>query len=323
MRRRVAQLLVAAVAAVAVAGCGASSDPATHAALSALDVTAPPQQTSGSSNSCFDPHLTASLRPLAPMPAPGTMPAHSLMATIKARKYLLAGVNAGFLDFGYLDPSSGQIVGFEIDLVRQIAKAIFGNPNAFQLRALTADQRIPFVQQGKVDIVVDAVTITCARKRLVDFSAVYYDAKQRILVPDGSPIKGVQDLAGKRVCATKNTTPLEVIGKVQPRAKQVGVKQAIDCLVALQQDSIDAISTDDSILKGFTVQDPNTRILPGPPLADVPYGMAISNAHPEFVRFVNGVLAQIRSNGAWSAIYTHWLHRFGATPNPPTPKYIG
>ena len=324
MRRRSCQLLAVAIMAAAVAGCGATSDPATGVALSALDVTAPPPKPLPPTKSCVDPHLTASLRPPATLPAPARMPAGSFMATIQRRGYLIAGVNAGNLHFGSLNPFTGQIEGFEIDLVRQVAGAIFGNPNAFQLRSLTINQRIPFVQQGNVDIAVDAITITCARKKQVDFSTVYYDAKQRVLVPVGSPVRGVQDLGGKRVCAGAGSTPLDVIAKVQPRAIEVPKPQTIDCLVALQQDRVAAISTDDSILKGFTAQDPNTRIvgLPvGGALGDVPYGMAISKSHTGFVRFVNGVLAQIRANGTWRSLYTHWLGR--PTLNPPPAQYDG
>ena len=74
-------------------------------------------------------------------------------------------MNQNFWLFGFVDPFTGQIEGFEIDLLRQIAKAIFGDPSLVDLKALTAPQRIPFVQQGRVDIVVDNVTITCDRKR--------------------------------------------------------------------------------------------------------------------------------------------------------------
>jgi len=98
--------------------------------------------------------------------------------------------------------------------------------------------------------------------------------------------------------------------------------QAIDCLVALQQGTIPAISTDDSILLGFHAQDPNTKII-GSSLADVPYGMAISQAHPDFVRFVNGVLAQLRANGTWRRLYDNWLGQLGSNPTIPAAEYDG
>jgi polar amino acid transport system substrate-binding protein len=246
------------------------------------------------------------------------MPAGSFMATIKHRGYLKAGVNASNLGFGYLNPLTGRIEGFEIDLVHDLAQAILGNRNAVQLKALTVGQRIPAVLSGSVDIVVDDITITCERRKQVDFSTVYYDDSQRVLVPAGSDAHGLPDLGGKRVCATAQSTPLEVIEHARSHPIPVGPPQAIDCLVLLQEGRVDAISTDGSILLGFKKQDPGTRIV-GPALARVPYGMAISPAHPSFVRFVNGILARWRRDGTWQRAYSHWLGR--PTPNPPPATY--
>ena len=259
------------------------------------------------------------------MPTPGNMPARSFMATIKKRGYLIAGVNAGLLDFGYLNPRTGKIEGFEIDLVREIAKAIFGdsNPDRVRLFALTVPQRLPFVESGKVDIVVDAVTINCARRQDVDFSTVYYEAQQLVLVPSNSPAHSIHDLAGKRVCASAESAPITVMQQQRPAPVVVGAPQAIDCLVYLQEHRIDGISTDSSILLGFKAQDPNTRLIGGS-LAPVPYGMAISKEHPDFVRFVNGVLQNVRTDGRWQQLYSYWLgHLARTTPAPPTPQYDG
>ncbi|MBV8220392.1 MAG: glutamate ABC transporter substrate-binding protein [Solirubrobacterales bacterium] len=317
-RHLLAVVLLAALAAT-LAGCGASTDHAEKLTLMALATPEPQAKSSppGPATLC-----TASLRPPASMPAPGTMPAGSFMAKIRRRGYLIAGVNAGLLDFGYLNPGTGKLEGFEIDLVREIARAIFGNPNAVRLVALTVPQREPFVEQGNVDIVVDAVTMTCKRSQKIDFSTEYYDAKQRVLVPSNSPAGGIADLAGKKVCASAGSTPIYVMQHLPYRLDVVGGTQAIDCLVALQQGRVDAISTDSSILLGFQAQDPNTKIV-GSPLADVPYGAEINKSHPEFVRFVNGVLAELRANGTWSRLYSQWLHQFGATPAPPQPQYDG
>jgi polar amino acid transport system substrate-binding protein len=322
MRRVFAALLSVMLAGVMLAGCGSGSDRAQRLTLAALNTKEPQSAQSsaaGPEPSCGD--VTASLSPPVVMPTPGSMPAASFMARIKRRGYLIAGVNAGLLDFGYLNPSTGQIEGFEIDLVRELARAIFGNPNDVQLKALTVTQRIPFVQQGRVDVVADAMTITCARRQQVAFSTVYYAAHQRVLVPVTSTARGLHDLGGRQVCASAGSTPIPVIKHYPSHPIAVSAPQAIDCLVRLQQGRIAAISTDDSILLGFTAQDPYTKLV-GSSLADVPYGMAISEAHPDFVRFVNGVLEQMRSDGTWSAIYARWLGKFGGTPPAPAPHYL-
>jgi polar amino acid transport system substrate-binding protein len=259
------------------------------------------------------------------MPAPGAMPPRSFMATIERRSghHLIAGVNDGFLGFAYLNPSTGVIDGFEIGLIRQLAKAIFGDPNAYVLKALTVGQRNESVMDGKVDIVVDAETITCKNKEQVAFSTVYYDAHQRVLVPSNSSARGLQDLGRQRVCASAKSAPISVIQQYPSRPIAWGVPQAPDCLVSLEEGEVAAISTDDAILEGFRAQDPNTRIV-GTSLAAVPYGMAISKAHPDFVRFVNGVLARVRTDGTWTSLYRKWLGQFSPrTPPPPQPSYSG
>jgi polar amino acid transport system substrate-binding protein len=323
MSRRIRYFAGLALAAATLGGCGTTSDHAMRLTLAALATEPAPAGRSASTPSGQCEHKTASLRPPVSMPAPGAMPP-GFMRTIQERGYLRAGVNAALLNFGYLKPSTGKIEGFEIDLVREIARAIFGdsNPNRVHLVALSVPQRIPFVQHNQVDIVVDAVTITCARKQQVDFSTVYYDAQQRVLVPADSHATSIAAFAGRRVCASGQSAPIDVMEQLPNPPKPYGAPQAIDCLVYLQQGRIPAISTDDSILLGFKAQDPNTRII-GPSLADVPYGMAISKAHPEFVRFVNGVLARLRADGTWRALYDKWLGQLASNPTLPPAQYDG
>jgi polar amino acid transport system substrate-binding protein len=322
MRRH--RMIAITVVALALAGCGSAQNSAERAALAALSLNAPQQASTTCRSVGPAPAgpLTASLRPPSTLPGSGAMPAGSYMARIRRRGYLIAGVNAGLLGFGYLNPFTGNIEGFEIDLARQVAKAIFGNPNDIQLKALTVDERIPSVQDGDVDLVVDAVTITPARRQCVDFSTVYYEAHQRVLVPSTSKAHGLEDLGGKRVCASAQSAPIPVIQNYPSHPIAVGAPQAIDCLVYLQQGRVDAISTDDSILEGFKAQDPYTKLV-GPSLADVPYGIAISKSHPDLVRFVNGVLAQLETDGGWRQSVAHWLGGLGPVPAPPRPVYSG
>jgi polar amino acid transport system substrate-binding protein len=323
MTRSPSHLLGLALIAAAIAGCGTSSDRALRITLAALNTPAPKPASAPASASVHCTNVTATLRPAATLPSPGAMPAGSYVAQIQRRGYLIAGVNAGLLDFGYLNPATGKIEGFEIDLVRELTRAIFGNADTshYRLVALTVPQRIPFVQEGRVDVVVDAVTITCDRKQQVDFSTVYYDAKQRVLVPSTSKATGIGAFVGQRVCASAQSAPIAVIK--QHGATPVGAPQAIDCLVGMQEGRIGAISTDDSILLGFKAQDPNTNLV-GASLSDVPYGMAISKAHPDFVRFVNGVLARLRANGTWRSLFNHWLgHIRGSNPSLPPAQYDG
>jgi polar amino acid transport system substrate-binding protein len=330
MRRPAAKAPLSALALIAatatLAGCGATSDHALKVSMAALDSPTPAATTTSTSSTTAEPScgdVTASLRPPAVMPAPGSIPAGSYMARIKQRGYLVAGVDQNTLLLAYFNPRRHEIEGFEIDLLREIANAIFGDKRGdLRLKAITTAQRIPAIQSGSVDIVADAMTITCARRRQVDFSTVYYDAKQKVLVPSNSPVRSVRDLSGKPVCAATGTTSLAKLEEVSSRPVPYPVGQRIDCLVALQENRVDAVTSDDSILLGFKAQDPYTKILPFA-LADEPYGMAIARSHPEFVRFVNGVLAQLRADGGWRRIFARWFGGLAPTPTPPPARYAG
>ena len=177
--------------------------------------------------------------------------------------------------------------------------------------------------QGE-DIVVDTMTMTCDRWQQVNFSTEYYHAGQRVLVKRNSPVKGMADLGGKKVCAAEGSTSIKNIAanlaKTNPPPVPVSVRDWTDCMVMLQQGQVDAMSTDDTILSGMQLQDPNDTQLVGAPFTDEPYGIAMSKNHPDLVRFVNGVLQKMRDDGTLHGIYVKWLQG-NAPPTPPTAKY--
>jgi polar amino acid transport system substrate-binding protein len=274
----------------------------------------PPARAAAPAPTSCDP--TASLRPSGP---PRVIPG-SFMARIRARGYLIAGVDQSTYHFGYLNPRNGKIEGFDIDMVRAVAAAIFGNPDKVQFKAIADAQRIPDVRSGAVDIVAHTMTINCERLQQVDFSTVYFDTGQRVLVEANSPARSLVDLGGKRVCATKGSTSIANIRAAPSHPVPVPMSFWTDCLVLLQQGDVAAISTDDSILDGLAAQDPWTKIV-GPRFTSEPYGLAISKQHPDFVRFVNAVLQRLRANGQWAASYAHWVGT--PVPAPPPARYQG
>jgi polar amino acid transport system substrate-binding protein len=321
--RRSPALLLPAVLVALLAACTGTHAPAPVASpaplgvrpLGVADPAVIPSTSAGPAQTC-DP--LASLRPPATLPAARAMPAGSTMARIFANGRLVVGVSQNTYLFGYRDPASGQIVGFDIDIAREIARAIFGDPDRVQLKAITSAQRIPFVNDGQVDIVAETMTINCARWQQVAFSTDYFDAGQRILVTRGSPVRGPQDLGGKKVCAAAGSTSIQNIAGLAAHPVAVSVNDWTDCLVMLQQGQVDAVSTDDTILIGLAKQDPHTVVV-GDKFTREPYGLAIRNTSPDFVRFVNGVLDRMRADGSWARIYSRWL---GApVPAPPAARY--
>jgi polar amino acid transport system substrate-binding protein len=271
--------------------------------------------TAAAAATCGNP--VASFRPTGPLPAPGAMPSGSTMAAIAARGYLIAGVDQNTYLFGYLNPTTGTTEGFDIDMARAVATAIFGSVK-IKYVAITSAERIPYLQNHTVDIVADTMTINCARWAQVDFSSVYYNAGQSLLVEKTSKVTSLDQLGGKKVCAAAGSTSIATIAAYASHPIPVSVANWTDCLVMLQQNQVAAISTDDTILRGLAAQDPHTTLV-GKDFTAEPYGLAMSPDAPDFVRFVNGVLERMRTDGQWAAIYDRWLT--GPAPTPPAPVY--
>jgi polar amino acid transport system substrate-binding protein len=310
MRTRAVLAVVAVTAALALTGCSGDTTPPPTPPAPSASKSAPPVDTS-----C---NPRASLRPTGVLPAPGRMPAGSWMAKIKERGRLVLGTSQDTLLFSSRNPFTGQIEGFDVDMGRQIAQAIFGDPGKLQIKVIAYDKRVPDTQDGTVDLVADTMTVNCARLQLVDFSTIYYDAGQKVLVSTTSAVKRIEDLGGKKVCAAAGSTSLDNIAAVVPKPVAVSMPSFGDCLVAFQQNQIDAVSTDDTILAGMAAQYPYAKVV-GPAFTKEPYGMAISKAHPEFTRFVNQVLARNQADGTWAATYRKWLK--GPVPAPPAAEY--
>ena len=321
MTARVAALL--AVCALLVAGCGPAHQPRSPVSVNPVDMTPAGAHVVSTSPATADTDCDpeASLRP-GPLPPPGAMPAGSTMASIAERGRLRVGVDQNTYKFGYRNPDTGAVEGFDVDIAREIARAIFGDPDRVDLRVVDADQRESALTTGRVDLIVRTYSITCERKNIVDFSTVYYYASQRILAAKGSGIHSAADLGGKRVCAVYGTTSLPKLLALKPAPEVIGAYNWTDCMLMLQQGQIDAISTDDSVLSGLAKQDPNVEIV-GPSMGTEPYGIGIAKGHEDLVRFVNGVLDRLRADGTWERLYDRWLLSLAPSPGPPPARYQG
>ncbi len=322
MTRHPLRIVCALAAALVLAGCSESAamvvtpvptlPPPTPAGMQEMPPQ-PPLPPDKSADSC---NPTASLRPFD-----NPADADAAVASIRARGRLIVGLDIGSNLFSFRDPITGEITGFDVDIAGEVARDIFGNPSQVEYRILSSDERITALQKSEVDIVTKTMTITCERRKQVNFSTVYLDAYQRILASRDSPITKPSDLSGKRVCVARGTTSLQRIREIAPPPIVVEVVNWADCLVTLQQRQVDAISTDDSILAGLVSQDPYLHLV-GPNMGTQPYGIGIKLDDTGLVRFVNGTLERIRRDGTWNALYRKWLTVLGPAPPPPSPRYV-
>ena len=267
-RRIAVSAAAAALLAVGAAACSSPSDEALSRSITPLEpptstaTTAPPPTTTPPT--C---NPRASLRPESDsVPDPSQFPPGSTMATIRDDGMLVVGVDEGTQGWGYRDPKSAEIKGLDVDLLRVVAEAIFrdGDPDAhLKFKTLTTAERITAVANGDVDMVASLLTATCGRWETVNFSTEYYEARQGVLVPRDSRIISLADLSGRIVCATRGSTSIDAIHAKVPDAVLYPVAARSECLVALQEGDVDAITSDDTILASFQAQEKRrtTKIL--------------------------------------------------------------
>lgn len=295
---------------VVLAGCGYSD-------TSIPGAVKPPPAAPASSTPCTDTgNPTRSY-------APGNVADSPAIADIRERGFLRAGVSGDSYLLGSRNPFTGVVEGFDIDMVNQVAAAIFGTAKGHvQLRVISAADRIPLLQSGDIDIVARNMTINCARWDQIAFSAEYFHSGQKILVARGSGIRDAADLSGKRVCAPAGTTSLDNIQEIAPDAIPVTAGNHTGCLLKFQNGEADAITGDDTVLAGLAAQDPYAEVLTGQALTDEPYGIGVNADKVDLVRFINGVLEQMNADGSWQASYKKWLQpSLKAPATQPTPVY--
>lgn len=244
------------------------------------------------------------------------------MAAIQERGRLIVGTSADTFLLASRNSQSGDIEGFDIDMAKAVAEAIFGDEERIQLRIITAADRIPLLEQGEVDIVVRAFSMTCDRWEQVAFSEEYYHSGQKILVRQGSDITGLSTLAGHNVCAPNGTSSLANLVALAPEAEPVTAANHTGCLVLFQRGEVDAITGDDTVLAGLAAQDPYAVVLDEEPFTEEPYGIGVAKENTDLAAFINGVLEQMRASGEWTESHQRWLAPYlGAGAGQPTPVY--
>lgn len=231
--------------------------------------------------------------------------AESTLDMVKKRGHLIAGVKTDFPPFGYVD-ASGKNLGFDVDVAHLFARALFNDPNKVELVAVTSGNRIPFLQSGKIDIIIATVTITDERRQVVEFSDPYFLSGSLLLVPKASPIRGVEDLAGKTVAVIQGAIQDKDIEQLAPKANRVKFGKVSEAVLAVKGGRADAFAQDDILILTLAKENSDMRAA-GKPFIPRPYGIAVRKADLEFVTWVNAELARMKKDGTYDKLWKKYF----------------
>jgi ABC-type amino acid transport substrate-binding protein len=247
-------------------------------------------------------------------PAAEKYPADTTMGKIQEKGEITIGVKYDVPPFGFKNPRTNEIEGFDIDFGKAVADKLGVKPKYIEA---ISDNRIPFIQDGTADLILSTMTINPERAEEIGFTDPYFIARGRILQKKGGDIKGVEDLAGKRVCTVLGSTYEATLKEQAPEANLRLVDTYSECLELIQNGGVDAVSTDDVILTGMIIQDESLELV-GEELTTEPYGGGFKKDDKEFTEFLNGVLDEYESDGRWKASYQKWLGQYtGEEQEPP------
>ena len=231
----------------------------------------------------------------------------SALETIKANDKIVWGVKNDTKLFGLKNPSTGEVEGFDIDIAKEITAIILGDASKVEFKEVTSKTRIPLLNNGEIDAIVATMTISEERKKEVDFSDVYFEAGQSLLVKKGSPIKSIEDLdASTKVIAVKGSTSAQNIREKAPDAQVLEFENYAEAFTALKAGQGDTLTTDDSILYGMASEDSNYELVGGQ-FTEEPYGIAMKKGSDDLVKAVNDALAELKENGKYDEIYKKWI----------------
>ncbi|MGW8959815.1 transporter substrate-binding domain-containing protein [Paenibacillus sp. NPDC055715] len=229
------------------------------------------------------------------------------LEAIKQRGKLVVGVKYDTKLFGLKDPATGKVGGFDIDIAKAVAKHIFGDETKLELKEVTSKTRITLLQNGDIDAIIATMTISDERKKQVDFSDVYFNAGQSLLVKKGSPITSLESLTSDtKVLAVKGSTSAKNIREKAPQATVLELENYQDAFNALKAGQGQALTTDNSILLGMQQQDSNYTLVGGN-FTEEPYGIAVKKGQTELLQAVNDTLKELKSNGEYDKLHGQWL----------------
>lgn len=226
---------------------------------------------------------------------------------VKDRGVLRVGVKVDVPKFGYKDPKTGKIDGFEIDIARAIAKNILGDENKVELQGVTAKTRGPLLDSGDVDIVAATFTITDERKKSYNFSDPYFTDGVGLLVKKSSGITSLSGLNGKTIGVAQSSTSKQA---VQAEAAKQGIKLKFlefgtypEIKSALDAGRVDCFSVDGAILYGYL--DDSTVILPDR-FSPQNYGIASKKGNDGLAKVVNDTIDSMKQSGELDKLIAKW-----------------
>jgi len=231
---------------------------------------------------------------------------------VKARGKLLVGVSDTTPPFAFKAPD-GSLTGYDLDLVRAVAKRL---GVGLEMTPLSSAERIPLLQQGKLDFVATSMTRTPERLRDIDFSHIYFITPHAVIVKKSSGITSVKQLDGRKASSASTSTAGGNLKEAVPGVNLVYVRDYSIAFAALKDGGVDAFTTDETVLAAIVRADgsPNDYLFLPDFTKSRNVGFALKKDEPRFKAALNQALLDLEASGEAAKIWDTWFGPATAQP---------
>jgi glutamate transport system substrate-binding protein len=235
---------------------------------------------------------------------------------IKSAGKVTIGVKQDQPGLGFMDAATGQYSGFDIEIAKWMAASLGYAPDKIDFKPIPSANRESAIQNGDVNFYIGTYSITDKRKQQVDFAGPYFITGQGLLVKkSNTTINSEKDLAGKTVCSATGSTPIQNIKANFPQTQTREFDTYSQCVEALKNGQVDAVTTDQAILLGYAAQEPDTLKVVGQPFTTEKYGIGLPKGDTALRKFFNDTLTN--GKDTWQKIYDSTLGKSGTKVQQP------
>src|SRR5262245_35312019 len=251
--------------------------------------------------------------------------AETTLEKISRTGALTIGTRTGSPPFPFVNKNN-ELVGFSIDLVEQAIVPVIAKKTAKEIKVekkeSTPQTRIPLLTSNAVDLIAETMTDTQSRRDSVDFSLTFFATGAHFLVNKGSPIIGLQSIAGRRIAAQQGSTNARIIRERVPDAKLLEFPDQPAAFQALVQGQVQAYTNDGIQLAGLKAKapKPDDWVVVGEFFSYEPYGMAMRKNDSDFRQIVNVGLMEAIASGKYFDLYDKWFGLKSDVPYPLAPE---
>ncbi|KAA0969648.1 transporter substrate-binding domain-containing protein [Aureimonas fodinaquatilis] len=237
--------------------------------------------------------------------APGALHAE-VLDDIRSRGSITCGVLNNLEPFGYLDPATREVIGYEVDLCRALAEHLGVTA---EIKVVSSQARMPELLQGRLDVIVALISYSPERAEQIDFSGTYVADSFQAITTEGSGLETLDDIAGKRVSVIKGSFLEPLIQSKYPTATTVSFDDAATTFMAVAQGRVDATVQRTTQARALQLRlgDADNTVMLDPPITVQRSGFAIRKENPAFLAELNTFLAEYEESGAAQTLFDRWL----------------